>query len=482
MADIKLPALKTTKEPEQAPWPRNKNKKTIMLMSDDCRMTSGVGVMSLEIIRQTCHKYNWVQIGGAIKHPEEGQVFDCSDDLSEYTGVKDASLLIYPTSGYGNDEMVRHLMVNHNVAAIMIYTDPRFWKWLFDMSHEIRSQIPIFYYNIWDDLPFPMWNEPFYESVDLTLNITKQTWNIVRNVRTHVPVKDWECTLTPHGINEDVFFPITKGHEKWDEFAKFNDTNLMNKNTNFVVLWNNRNIRRKLPGDVILAMKHFSDQLEPEDRKNLLLIMKTTPVDNNGTDLIAVLKQMAPELNVLFFAERNSEEEMNYIYNMSDVCINIASNEGFGLGTAEAMMAGLPIVVNVTGGLQDQCGFTKEDGSLLVKEDYTKEWGSNHDGRYKDHGNWVKPVWPVSLSLQGSPPTPYIFDDRPDWKEVGDKLKEWYDTPDEERTQAGLDGRDYCLLPETMMSAKNMGKAFIDNMERCWDNWKPIKQFEVYEV
>ena len=205
MADIKLPKLKTTKEPEPIPFPANDKKKTILLLSDDCRMTSGVGVMSLEIIRQTCHKYNWIQVGGAIKHPEEGQTFDVSKDLQDYTGVEDAGLLIYPISGYGNDEIVRQLLNHHKIDAIMIYTDPRFWKWLFDMSHEIRSQIPIFYYNIWDDLPYPMWNEPFYESVDLTLNITKQTYNIVKNVRKNVPVKDWECTLAPHGINEEVF-------------------------------------------------------------------------------------------------------------------------------------------------------------------------------------------------------------------------------------------------------------------------------------
>ena len=92
----------------------------------------------------------------------------------------------------------------------------------------------------------------------------------------------------------------------------------------------------------------------------------------------------------MFIPERLDENDMNMLYNISDVTINIASNEGFGLGTAESLMAGTPIVVNVTGGLQDQCGFRKEDGSLLVKEDYTTEWGSNHDGRYKEHGEWVK--------------------------------------------------------------------------------------------
>ena len=64
------------------------------------------------------------------------------------------------------------------------------------------------------------------------------------------------------------------------------------------------------------------------------------------------------------------------LYNMADVTINIASNEGFGLGTAESLMAGVPIIVNVTGGLQDQCGFKNKDGSILSENDFTKEWGS----------------------------------------------------------------------------------------------------------
>ena len=488
MADIKLPKLKKvgeegTKVDVSAPQNKpNPNKKTILLLSDDCRMTSGVGVMSLELIRQTATEYNWIQLGGAIKHPEEGQVFDCSDDLRKQSGIEDAFLLVYPVSGYGNDELVRQMMASHKIDAIMIYTDPRFWKWLFDMSHEIRSQIPIFYYNIWDDLPYPMWNEPFYESVDLLMNITKQTWNIVRNVRENVPVEDWQNTLVPHGINEDVFFPIDKEHELYPKLLEFKDKTIRNKNTKFIMLWNNRNIRRKLPGDVVLTWRHFLDKLSPEERKNCLMIMKTPPVDPNGTDLIQVLKYNCPHAEVLFIPDRLSEDDMNMLYNISDITINIASNEGFGLGTAESLMAGTPVVINVTGGLQDQCGFRKEDGSLLTKEDYTKEWGSNHDGKYKEHGEWVKPIWPACRSLQGSPPTPYIFDDRPRFEDAGDKVYEWYKTSKEDREKAGKAGREYCLLPETMLSAKNMGKAFIESMNTAFDKWEPIKQFQVYEV
>ena len=157
-------------------------KKKILLLSDDLRMSSGVGTVSKNFVLGTLHKYDWVQAGGAIKHPEEGKIVDMNESIRKDTGIEDACLKIYPISGYGNQELVRQLINIEKPDAILHYTDPRFWVWLYQMEHEIRQQIPIFYYNIWDDLPYPMWNEPFYESCDLIMNISKQTVNIVDNV------------------------------------------------------------------------------------------------------------------------------------------------------------------------------------------------------------------------------------------------------------------------------------------------------------
>ena len=69
----------------------------------------------------------------------------------------------------------------------------------------------------------------------------------------------------------------------------------------------------------------------------------------------------------MFFKRYTFSKELNYLYNMADISANIASNEGFGLGTAESVMAGTPIVVNVTGGLQDQCGFKTNKGKYLTE-------------------------------------------------------------------------------------------------------------------
>ena len=157
------------------------SKKKIMLLSDDLRMSSGVGTVSKNFVLGTLDKYDWVQVGGAIKHPDDGKFIDMNDSVRKETGISDAYLKIVPVSGYGSSELIRHLLSTEKPDAILHYTDPRFWEYLYQMEHEIRMQIPIFYYNIWDDLPYPMWNEPFYESCDLIMNISKQTVAMVKD-------------------------------------------------------------------------------------------------------------------------------------------------------------------------------------------------------------------------------------------------------------------------------------------------------------
>ena len=62
--------------------PRDQRKK-ILLLSDDIRTHSGVGNMAKEIIINSAHHYNWVNLGGAVQHPEAGKGFDIC--IFEYT-------------------------------------------------------------------------------------------------------------------------------------------------------------------------------------------------------------------------------------------------------------------------------------------------------------------------------------------------------------------------------------------------------------
>jgi len=463
-------------------------KKKILLMSDDLRMSSGVGTMSREFVLGTLQHYDWVQIGGAIRHPEDGKIVDMNDAMRKQTGVKDAYLKIYPISGYGSADLLRAVINSElGVDAILHYTDPRFWGFLYQMEHEIRQEIPIFYYNIWDDLPYPMWNEPFYESCDLIMNISKQTVNIVNNVRRIKPTNDWDNTYIPHGINEENFYPINELDVKeWGDLLNFKRNMTEGRNYDFIIFWNNRNIRRKLPGDVIMAYKTFCDVLPKEKADKCALIMHTQPRDENGTDLPEVVRSCCPDYDVIFSHKKLEDRELCFLYNIADVTINMASNEGFGLGTCESLMCGTPISVNVTGGMQDQCGFRYKD-KLLTYEDYSwvhslheaELWKEDEDLTW---GEWVKPVWPSNRSLQGSIPTPYIFDDRPRFEDFADALKGWYDMEPEKRRECGMKGHEFVMGDDAMMSAKAMCQNFIDHMDTAFEKWTPRKRYTIFKA
>ena len=457
-------------------------KKKILLLSDDLRMASGIATMSKELVMGTVHKYDWFQVGAAINHPEKGKILDVSADVARQTGVEDASVKILPWTGYGDAGLVRQLINAEQPDAILHFTDPRYWIWLYDMEHEIRQNIPILFYAIWDDLPDPLYNRNYYESCDWIGCISRQTYGIVSrltsltNKPTWRPHKDWQVSYVPHGINRNAYFPTVVP-------VDFKNEILGGKEYDFIFFWSNRNIRRKQPSDVIMAFKEFCDRIGEEKASKVALLMHTQPVDQNGTDLNAVVDNLASNCNVIFSDKRRTTAELNYLYNMSDVTINIAGNEGFGLTTAESVMTGTPIIVNVTGGLQDQCGF-KLDGKYLTAEDYI-EIGSLHKWRdwegKVEPGVWARPVWSKAQTMAGSVPTPYIWDDKVDVYDVADAMMDMYNTPKETLKQNGLEGRR-AFIEDVGLSVENMCNTLVDGIEGTFENWKPRKRFELFKL
>ena len=461
-----------------------KKKPLILLLSDDMRLHSGIATMSKEIVLHTSHKYDFIQVGAAVKHPDEGKFFDVSDSVNEEAGIDNANVRIIPQSGYGNQQLIRQLLTTEPIDAILHFTDPRFWDWLYAMEDEIRRHVPIFYYNIWDDLPDPQWNAPFYGSCDLLMGISKQTYGINKRVmdKFGMDMKDWQIQYVPHGVSEK-FYPIKEDNSEMEDV-----TNLKKElgidNKKFVLLWNNRNIRRKNPGDIVLAYKTFCDGLSKEEAKDCVLVMHTTPVDPNGTDLPEVVKNVCPDYDVIFTNKKFTTEELNHLYNLSDVTINMASNEGFGLGTCESVNAGTPIIVNVTGGMQDQCNFTI-DGKYITAEQYVELGSLNNVKELPQNlswGSWVNPIWPTNRSLQGSPATPYIFDDRCSYEDAAKAIRQWYDTLPDRRIECGLEGSEWMKGEESNMSAKHMGKRFIESMDSAFKNWKPKNELVLWKI
>ena len=140
----------------------------------------------------------------------------------------------------------------------------------------------------------------------------------------------------------------------------------------------------------------------------------------------------------------------------------------------EAIQSGTPVLVNCIGGLQDQVGIIKDDGEYLKLEDFTADWPSNSNGRYKNHGEWSFVVWP-QINLQGSPLTPYIYDSRCSIPDVTDQIEKAYNLGTTELARRGMKGREWAI--ENGFTAKEMCNAFERSMEGCWKNWTPRKRF-----
>lgn len=164
--------------------PNATKKKKILLLADDFRLPSGIGTISKEIIFNTVKHYDWVQLGAALQHPEAGKAFDLSQQIADETGIADANVKLIPWNGYGDRNILFTLINQEQPDAIFHFTDPRYWTWLYALEHEIKTTfgIPLIYYSIWDDLPYPMWNRTYYASCDLLMGISKQTVNLNKQV------------------------------------------------------------------------------------------------------------------------------------------------------------------------------------------------------------------------------------------------------------------------------------------------------------
>ena len=448
-------------------------RKRILLLTDDIHFPSGVGNIGKELVIHTAHRYNWYNLGAGVNHPDQGKILDLSQDISNLSNTKDAEVFIQPNNGYGDPRLLRQIMSQRKIDAIFLITDPRYFTWLFQIENEIRSKIPIVYLNIWDDYPTPLYNEGFYESVDTLLGISKQTVNINKLVLGD-KAKTKLIDYVPHGLNSKIFSPLDMDSKEVIEFRKQLGAG---KDKDFILFFNSRNIRRKQIPDTLLAWKYFLDQLPQEKADKCLFVLHTELVSDAGTDLRAVTEAIfgVNTPYVKFSTNKLSHQQLNMLYNSADAQILLTSNEGWGLSLTEALLTGTPIIANVTGGMQDQMRFEDKNGNWI---DFDADFPSNHTGKYKTHGEWAFPVYPVARTLKGSPPTPYIWDDICKAEDAAERIMELYKMDPQERRRKGMEGYKWATGDEAGFTSQHMADRVINAMEVTFDNFQPREKFE----
>jgi len=374
----------------------------IMTISDMPFAPSGVGTQTRYIIEGMLKtgKYQFVSLGGAMKHPNHNPI------KTEEWGE---DWVTFPVDGYGSQEIVRSILRQEKPDILYFMTDPRFWGWLWEIENEIRPLMPMVYYHVWDNYPYPDYNKKFYESNDLIATISKVTDDIVKTVAPSV-----KSIYLPHAVNTESF-------RKYDEeqvtpfvMNSFGDKYDPDK---FIFFWNNRNARRKQSGSLIFWFKKFLDKVGHDKAS---LIMHTDVKDQHGQDLEAIIKHLGINNGEVMFSQQKIEPEMlALLYNMADCTINISDAEGFGLSTLESLSCETPIIVNMTGGLQEQV----TDG---------KDW----------FGIGIEPT---SKGVIGSQEISWIYEDRLSEEVVVNAMLEMYNKSQEEREELGRKGREHVM-------------------------------------
>ena len=417
-------------------------KKKIFMIADHPYAPSGVGTQTKYVIETLLKtgKYQIICFGGAVKHQ------DYKPQKTEQWGD---DLIIFPVDGYGTQEMVRSLLWIHKPDMLWFMTDPRFYVWLWDMENEIRSLVPMVYYHVWDNFPLPKFNRNFYLSNDYIATISKVTDEIVRNVAPEIETK-----YVPHAVDTEIFRPLEE--EEINAIREQHFGKDHKKKTIF--FWNNRNARRKMSGSLLWWFKTFADKV---GRENTKLILHTDSKDPNGQDLDAIIQELGlTDGTVLLSREKITPQDLSRMYNIVDFTINISDAEGFGLATLESLSCGTPIIVNMTGGLQEQ-----------VKDE---------DGNYFGY-----PIEPASRAVIGSQEVPYIYEDRISEEDFVHALVMSHTMTREGRKQLGLEGRNHVLKN---YSFENFQKQWLEifehviNKHGSWDTRQNYQAWEMREI
>lgn len=415
----------------------NDSKKTILMLSDHPLSTSGVGTQSRWLISGLINtgKYSFKCFGGAVRHDNYETV------------VVNPDFIIKPTNGFGDRNLLRKTLVQVKPDALMLFTDPRFFIWTFEMEDEIHQICPIVYWHLWDNAPWPEFNRPLYESVDLVNCINWPTYQMVSE---RFPEK---TNYIPHAVPTDLYHPISKEESKKVKLSLLGHERL----DHFTCLYVSRNARRKMTSDIIMSWKLFIDQLESkEGHRKATLVLHTDPLDPEGTNLFQVIDMAGVRDNVVFSKDRIGFNEMRSLYSSCDTIVNRSTNEGFGLPTLEAMMCGKPIISIKTGGLTRQ----------VEDPDTGEQFGIGLDPEVK--------------TLVGNHMVPYIYEDFISIETLRDAFMKMYDMGPEAREKLGM------RAMERARKEYDLNKVISDwdrTLESTINNWKTSnKRWRVKEL
>ena len=384
-------------------------------------------------------KFQVVSLGGAVKHQSYEPI---TPDPEKYGN----DWVIHPVDSYGNPSQIRRMLLHEKPDILYFMTDPRFYEWLWQMEDEIRENIPMVYYHVWDNKPIPVYNKSFYESTDAIVSISKITSECVRGA-----APDVEEVYQPHAVDTNIFRKLSTS-EDLSKIANIrSNVNMLNKTLFF---WNNRNARRKQSGSLIFWFKEFLDKVG-HDKAGL--IIHSDPRDPHGQPLDYIVSQLGLDKGQVWFSKSKvSAPDLAMMYNAADCVVNIADAEGFGLSSLEALSCETLVINTMTGGLQEQ---------VFDGEEY---FGVG--------------IEPASKAVIGSQAVPYIYEDRLAANDVINALEKVHNMTPSEKEEIGRKGRQHVEKNYNFEGYKKFWVSYLEDLHNRLGSWETRKNYTSWEM
>jgi len=432
----------------------------LLVISDDIRIKSGVGIQCKKILTGLLKtgKYDIVELGGSlniqVKSPE---MID---------GIK-----VYSTNGesYGTEFQLRYLISIEKPDIILAFSDPRFFSYLFQMDNEIREHSKLIFYHTWDNDPFPKFNLPFYSACDGIVMISEFSHELMKSGGV-------ECINIPHMQNAQEFYPLSK--KEIDKEIHQLKQLVGLKDIDFIIFYNNRNLDRKRPGDVINIFTKFY-----KTHPNSVLLMNTSYVDPEGTDLGQLQKEFVEDnIPIIFSINKITSEKLNMFYNVADVTINIAYQEGFGLCVSESLLTGTPVIATQTGGMTEQMH------QLIHHEEIRCDETGLGCGEYVEDKVFGVLIPPKVRNLFGVPGAAYIYKDFVSDEDVLFALEQMYSMKFQKSQnndnismleELGLRGREFISKKYNEETIIKKWDEYLTEMFNTPSSYKKVKLFKI---
>jgi len=432
----------------------------VLTISDHPLSPSGVGTQTKYFIVEMLKtgKFQFVSVGGAIKHDNYNPV-----KVEEFG----EDWIIFPIDGYGNQDTLRSILRSHKPDILWFMTDPRFFPWLWEIENELRPLVPMIYYHVWDNFPYPTFNKVWYESTDVIATISKVTSDIVKTVSPNT-----EEYYVPHAIPMGLFKKL--GDSERQSFRK---QQFGLEDDDFLVFWSNRNARRKQSGSLIYW---FNDFLKNFKKKNpnakAMLLLHTDPKDPNGQDLNAIINELGlVNKEVLLSTQKVPPNALTQIYNAADCTINVSDAEGFGLSTFESLACETPVIVTMTGGLQEQVTYIERiSQDMMLKRNSKAKSVTEYE-----HGIGLEPS---SKAIIGSQEVPFIYEDRLSGKQVSDALMMMYNFGPEKRRELGKNGCEHVLKNYSFEKFTEQWEQILEDTHQKCGSWETRKNYKSWEL